>query len=497
MSRAFQVCAAVGMVCLPALLGPGDAHAQLIDLRTVPVAAGDQFLLFPSDNLAMGGVHIALDDAWLDPFVNPAKGMRIATSQVFAVPTFYSMSQHAGSAATLGAGGVFGGGRVFGATLLALQQLKSGQDFFGPMPVMDFAILPPDALSQQSATNKYGFVSLGTRVGASTAVGASVTVADLNAMDGVEHLYAMAANIDQSGSAADLRLGALKDLANGGAIEALLLYNHVAMTHDVTYVDWVVVDSTTWQWDARERVENNSDRTDTWGLHLGFRRPVGTQGWQVGGILTGNYKNHPKIPNYELVDIPRDPGHSTALDLGVGVAKRAGALTVGMDLVYEPAWSSTWAEAGADTLTLAGDTIPAGGRTIENEFRFSNARVSFGAGYTVGPAVLQLGLQVRANDYHLDQWNNVEQATRRQDEQWMEWLPSWGLQLHLKGVDLRYLGRVTTGTGRPGVAWNGVVTARAEAASLANDIVVPPGGPLTLQEVDVWTHQFTVSVPIR
>jgi len=497
MSRAHSSGPLAWTILAAALVVPVHAAAQLINLSTVPVAAGDQFLIFPSDNLGMGGAHNALDDAWLDPFVNPAKGARVTTSQVFAVPTFYSVGQNSGSAATLSAGGLFGGGHLFGGALLALQQIKSGQDFFGPMPLMDFAALPPDALSKQSATNKYVFGSIGTRIGHGAAVGASATIADLNVMDGVEHLYAMAADINQSGSVADLRFGAVQDLTGGGALEGLLLYNHFNMTHDVTYVDWVVVDSTTGQWAPRERLETNVDRTDTWGLHLGFHRPVGTQGWQVGGILTGNYKNHPKIPNYELVNIPRDPGHSTALDIGVGIAKRAGDLAVGLDLVYEPAWSSTWATAGAPTVTIEGDTIPAGGRTVENEFRFSNAFVNVGTGYTVGPATFQLGLRIRANDYHLDQWNNVEQAWRRQDEQWMEWMPSWGVQVRLKGVAIRYLGRVTTGTGRPGVAWNGVVATRAAEASLANDIVVPPGGPLTLQEVDVWTHQVSVAVPLR
>jgi hypothetical protein len=479
------------------VLVPGPAAAQLINLKTVPVAAGDQFLILPSENLGMGGPRIALADAWLDPWVNPGKGAVTAASQVFATPTFYSVGQNAGSAGTLSAGGLFGGRNAFGGALVALQQLKGGQPFFGPVPLAEFSVLPPDALSERSATNKYGAVLAGTRLPGGVAVGASALFSDLNGVDGVEHLYALAADIDQSGSMTDVRLGATKDLANGGLLEGVALYNHYDVTHDVRYIDWVLVDSTTWQWEARERLETNVDRTDTWGLHLGFRRPVGTQGWQVGGILTGNYKDHPKIPNYEIVNIPRDPGHSTALNIGVGIARRSAGITVGMDIVYEPAWSSTWALAGADTINADGDTIRVGERTVENEFRFSNARVNFGAGYETGPAAFQLGLGVRANDYHLDQWDNVADETRRQDEQWMEWTPSWGVRVRLEGFEIRYFGRVTTGTGRPGVAWTGAVAERGADAALANDIVVPPGGPLTLQEADVWTHQFSIAVPIK
>jgi hypothetical protein len=63
----------VGM--LAGLLGtlPAPTAAQLIGLRTIPVASGDQFLIYPSENLAIGGVRLALSDPLLDPFVNPSR----------------------------------------------------------------------------------------------------------------------------------------------------------------------------------------------------------------------------------------------------------------------------------------------------------------------------------------------------------------------------------------------------------------------------------------
>jgi hypothetical protein len=51
-----------------ALLVPATTSAQLIQIKTVPVAQGDQFDIFPSRNWAMGGVSIALRDQLLDPF---------------------------------------------------------------------------------------------------------------------------------------------------------------------------------------------------------------------------------------------------------------------------------------------------------------------------------------------------------------------------------------------------------------------------------------------
>ncbi|GEM_PF-5426942 len=41
---------------------------QIIPIKTVPLATGNQLLIFPSENLASGGISIATDDALLDPF---------------------------------------------------------------------------------------------------------------------------------------------------------------------------------------------------------------------------------------------------------------------------------------------------------------------------------------------------------------------------------------------------------------------------------------------
>ncbi|UCG88662.1 MAG: hypothetical protein JSW71_09035 [Gemmatimonadota bacterium] len=474
---------------------PCQLDAQLISLKTVPVAAGDQFMLFPSRNLGMGGVGIALNDTVLDPFVNPAKGSRVGESHVFAAPIYYSVSENAGSGTTLSAGAAVAG-RWFGSGMVGLQQLKRGDQFFGPVRLWDSSV-PPDALSARSATNKYGFFSLGTRLPGELAIAASGFFADLNAVDGVEHLYAMASSIRQSGDIEDLRLGLTKSFDRGGTLEVLGLYRRFDMRHDVTYVDWVLVDSATWEWEQQDRTEVNLDKTNTWGGHVGYQQPVGENGWRVGGILTGNWKSHPKIPNYEIMNIPRDPGNSVAFDLGVGIAKAVGPTTFGIDVVYQPGSSDTWALAEEAVETASGDSIPAGEKTVENEFSFSNALVNLGLTREIGPAALQLGLSLHTYDYHLDQWDHVAEESRRQDEEWVEWVPSWGARVRLGDLELRYTGRVTTGTGRPGVAWTGAVADRAMDFAAANDILLAPSGPLTLQDVTVLTHQFSLSIPLR
>lgn len=481
--------------CLLAAM-PAAAAAQLISLKTVPVAAGDQFLLFPSQNLGMGSVAIAVDDTLLDPFANPAKTARLAGPLVFASPTFYSISNNAGGARTLPTGAIFAGERWFGGGAAALQQLDA-EEFFGFVPALDILPQPRNTLSERSATNEYAFLVLGGRLPAGITLAGSAFLSNLSAVDGVEHLYASAVDIDQAGGMTDFRLGLTRDFGEGRSLEALVLHNRFDMDHDVTYIDWVLTDTATWQWESQLREENNRDVTRTWGLHLGYTQPVGTTGWRAGGIFTANRKSHPKIPNYELVNIPRDPGHSTAFDVGVGFARILETTTFGIDLVFEPAFSDTWAEAAEPVETASGDTIPAGGKTIENTFRFNNAFINMGAAQRIGPASFQIGLQVRSYDYHLDQWDNVAETSRRQDEQWMEWTPTWGASVRFADLELRYQGRATSGTGRPGVAWTGGAARAVAEAALASDIVVAPSGPLTLQDATVLTHQVSVSVPIK
>src|SRR5690242_16213215 len=70
----------------------GVAGAQLIQIKTLPIADGDQWRIFPSANSGMAGVSIAVADSLLDPFVNPAKASRVTPGRngtFFGSPTFY------------------------------------------------------------------------------------------------------------------------------------------------------------------------------------------------------------------------------------------------------------------------------------------------------------------------------------------------------------------------------------------------------------------------
>ena len=507
------------LILAPALFVAGifapstPAVAQLIPIKTVPVASGDQFLLFPSENLAMGGVGLALPDTLGDPFGNPATGARLSESLFFGSPTYYGISDRNGSGRSLPVGALFTSGDWFAGGALALQELKGAErDRWGPV----FAEVPPwsswswpwplpdpgQDLSEASARNVYAFGMAGVHLPhLGLSIGVSGSYADLGAVDGVELLYAQSQDIRQSGHTSDLRIGILKEWEGDRSLEVLLLRNKVRMQHDVTYLNlfWEPVPPDTSpvpQWRTRE--EKNLDHTDTWGAHLAYRRPLNPNGWNVGWSLTANRKDHPKIPNYEIQNIPRDPGDTWAYSLGLGIAKTQGPVRFGADIFLEPIRSETWADAVADTTSVQGTVIKAGEKTVENDFLFTNALIKTGAAFDYRKATFQAGLQVRSISYEMDQFDRIQVTKRTQDESWMEWTPSIGVRLKLPGIDVNWVTRVTTGTGRPGTRWS---NARMDEASgsipLASDFIVAPSGPLTLQDARVTTHQLSVVIPMR
>ena len=491
----------------PAALAP--AAAQLITIRTLPVSQGEQFAFFPSHNLGMGGVSLALADTLLDPFANPAKAARLRASQVFGSPASYTVTGGAGAGRTLPLGSFARAGSWFGGAWFALQQVDAARTldpfFPGPVPLEDAIVDPEGLLSGLDARhhgNSFGHLFVGKSDAArGLSLAGSASWARLRAVDGVDLLYSGSAGVRQLGHSYDVRLGALREWENGRTLEAVVLFDRYVMTHDVTYLD-VFWDPALQQFNQSARMDRNLDRTNTWGVHVAYERPMREPGWRIGWVATANHMTHPKIPNYSVMSIPRDPGNSNALNFGVGVARTRGPATYGVDVIYEPIWSHTWADAATPVETVSGDTIAPGGMTVENTFRFSNALLrvglatDFADGARVPSAGVQLGLVVRSISYRLTQFDHVQLRGRIQDESWIEWSPTWGATFRLPGWELRYQGQITHGTGRPGVSrFVGGGVDRA-APTTGGGILAAPSGPLTLDEVSVTSHRISVSVPL-
>ena len=504
-TRGSHVCARAGVLArgraprrllrlaLLLALAPNAAAAQLISLRPVPLAAGDQFLTFPSARLGMAGVSIALDDAFADPFANPAKLARLNRSFVYSAPASSDVTRDENGLRTLPAGVMLRVGDWFGAAAGAVQRIetRSSTDIVWPGPTPEGA---PAALAGTDAVNGYGFALIGRRIATDFAVAASASYADLNAVDGVDVMYPLSRGVQQYGHVAGFRVGVLADSENGKAAELLVLHDRFDVRHDVTYLDW--------RWDASARqplfttrLQRNVDRTETWGLHAGYRWSITGSPWRLGAILTANRKTHRGIPDYGLVDIPHDPGHSWAYDVGIGLARVAGASTLGIDLVFEPIRSRTRALANDTLRTASGRLLEAGDVAADNRFSFSNAILRLGAAHETDRFGVQLGLGVRSIRYDLDRHDRIVERIQTQHEQWIEWTPTWGAALTFPDLEIRYAGRLTTGTGEPTMRWTGAIESLRD--SPVNSFVVAPAGPPTLQQSRVTTHQITIALPLR
>jgi hypothetical protein len=508
MSRSFHGAAAgartsglVTVVCaLLSAIATSHVTAQTITPRTVPVLMSHQFDILPSDRSGMAGVSIALDDTLLDPFINPAKATRNRTGLLSIAPFFHSMSESRGGGRTLPISGVgsFGGWAAGG--VLALQQLDRAQ----------LAWNAP--ISERTASNRYLTGLIARQLGGGVSVGASASWADLGAEQGIDQLYSGSDRIQQAGSAAGLRVGLTKEWSGQRVFETILLRSRFDMTHDVHFPEtqlWTPPNVLTV---VPERSESQRDHTVTWGAHSEYSQPMGAEGWRIGFLGTVNRLSHPKIPDYrigEVPTVPRDPGHTWAYNAGVGLSKTSGSSTFGVDVVLEPMYSTTWAEAARDTMTTDGQIIPSGGHTIDNRFRFSNSRVTFGFGHDWPSASdsssgigIQLGLGVNSIQYRLWQTDLVRDSSRVQDEHWMEWTPTVGFRWRGPAVEFRYTLSLTCGGGGeclscPFFCAGGDDVSIAPPPTSPGGVIAAPTSALRFEGGRVTTHRLAFSLRIR
>ena len=359
-----------------------------------------------------------------------------------------------------------------------------------------------DALSKQNRKNQYVFLSLGTPLANTrSAVGASISWADLDAIHSVDLLYANASEIKQSGEILSIRGGLYSTWPGERTLDMTVIFQKVRMSHHVTFRTWAGefdFPITAFLSSPYDSTEINKDWSNTYGLNCRYRQPYGSNGWRMGTTFTVNRKTHPKIPNYSIMNIPRDPGDSWAFNFGAGLSKSTEKSRFGLDVIYEPIWSHTWANAVEKVWTDDDRAILAGEKTVDNKFAFSNNIIRFGISNSNDKMGFQMGMQMRNISYKLKQHDRIEDVRRKQNENWTEWTFTGGLDFKFKDFNLHYSVLLTIGTGLPGIAtspWRFTSDDLAFDAA-KSDFLIAPSGDLALENCNVWTHQITLQIPI-
>jgi len=469
--------------------------AQLIEIKTIPIASDNQFRFQPSFRSGMANVSITLDDPMLDLFMNPAHGLNLSGYHFYISPTIYGSDEETYGARTLPLTFTGKSGNWFGAISAAVQDMKfDKQTFFPPNePFIDAIPVPAPRMLQNDVKNHFLHGSLGyVLTEGITAIGLAATYADLNGVSGVDMLYSQSDAVEQSGSITGFRAGVIHSFATERFIETILLFEKSKIRHDVFYTDWIFNEEMGYSL-PYQRIEKNLDYTDIWGIHVGYQQPLAGTDWHIGGIITINRKDHPKIPNYELMNIPRDPGNSWAYNIGLGLSRSQNGADFGLELIYEPIWSHTWALAAEPVEKQFGGIIPVGDRTVDNTFDFSNYILRVGISRLHIPVGFQMGLEFHTYNYRLKQLDYIRSTGRIQNEDWTEWTLTWGLIIDAEDFQICYYGRRQSGVGIPGVntgSW------RTDAANAVRDFLVAPSGELTLSEQPVTTHQIILSIPL-
>lgn len=493
-SRRVRLVLLVPMLCL---LPAFSARAQLISPKTVPVFQGEQFGIYPSQWPGMGGASIALQDTLGDPWSNPAKATRLRTGMLNVMP--FSHRATAGGGRSLPVSMMQTGGRLAGGVLFTLQEVERTDAAWNA------------TISERRASNAYYDGVLAWRVGTGLSIGGGLSYADLHGVDGVSALYAGNNRVLQRGQQVDMRLGLTRDFASGATLEVVGVSNRYRMEHEVGY-------PTFWRWappctpagpvqpgceqqQVPARTEVNQDRTNTVGIHTVYLAPATESGWRVGYLFTANRLSHPKIPNYEFQNIPRDPGHTNAFNAGVGFHRQDGNTTFGMDVILEPMWSTTWADAAGDTTNVNGVVIPQGDHTVDNRFRFTNARIKVGIAHEIpgqtpdaSRLMLQAGLGLRSISYTLDQSNHVLVQSRTQDESWIEWTPMLAVQLRGRMIDVGYSWSYTCGPDCPALGTDTFLNAPERDGG---GVIGAPSGPLSFNGGSSGRHRVMVTLRLQ
>lgn len=468
-------------------------YSQEIHLRTVPLAAGNQADFYPSLSRGMGNLSIAFDDPLSDPLINPSKTYRLKGLKLFFSPTRNTWSNEDGRAVFTSSGSAKYLGTAINSIPFGLFLNKDNFFTGGIISYQSYSSersIPNNWLSNNNTkydvgNNVYLFGLAGTYLPElKLSIAGSISWSEVKAIDGINLLYPGSIDIIQDGRSLNYKIGLLGELSGQDQLEFVIGRSTFRSSHEVTYglSNWRMVDDLI----SGYRTELNKDESKGWVIHTKYNHSF-TEKLKIGAIFTVNWKEHPKIPNYALANIPRDPGNSTAYNIGAGIVKTGERTQLGFEYIYEPMTSYTWAEAGTDF------TLPPTFKTVENFFDFYN-HIFRGGIYShtdLSWLDYRLGVQLHFNKYNLKQNDNILNTSRTADENWLETTLSGGLTLNISNFQILYSLQVILGNGIVGIEGGGIAFQDTFSRGMESDFLIAPYGSLVVEDIPLITQQIS------
>lgn len=468
-------------------------YSQEINLRTVPLITGNQADFYPSTSRGMGNLSIAFDDPLSDPLVNPTKASRLEGLKLFFSPTRNTWSNEYGRPVYTSSGS----SKYMGTAINSMPfgfYLKKGNFFTGGIlsyqSYSSDRSIPIYGLNNNSKSDFGNNVYLFGLAGIyfpelKFSVAGSVSWSELHAIDGVNLLYPGSYDIKQYGRSLDYKIGFIGEPSKQEQLEFVIARTTFKSSHEVTYNNpyWFYTNI----WIGEYRTELNKDESNGWVIHTKYNNSINDE-VKVGAIFTINWKEHPKIPNYALANIPRDPGSSSAYNIGVGIVDSGKRSTLGFEYIYEPMTSYTWAEAGTQN-----PPFPSSFKTVENFFDFYNHIIRGGI-YThtdISWLDYRLGVQFYFNKYNLKQNDNILNTSRTVNEHWLETTLCAGLTISISNFQILYSLQVILGNGIVGSENDQVIPLSASSIRSVADFLIAPNGPLSVEDVPLVTQQIS------
>ncbi len=439
----------------------------------------------------MGELLVAVDDPLRDPFLNPAiKGDRRLRLSV--TPTIYGDKRETVQGRTLPFSAVITGTDWFGTLAFALQELEDNPKEVFSLP----SELKGAVEGGEPRRNTFAVGSIGRRLGPRASLGLKLAYGELELLDGERRLYPSALALSQAGEIRAVTLGAAYAPKEDHFLRATLTNSLVEMEHEGTGwrrrasdIPGIPGPAELWSW-------TDGSRSEVWEGRVHYTLTIPRERLRLTAMASLQRRDQSRIPGYDLVHIPFDPGSTTLGEVGLGWDAVGPLFRLAIEVGVSPGSAETRILADS-TLSSNGTTLQRGDPAFSHDFRFTNWWATAGVDVPLGPGGFQLGLGALGHRFRLEQRDHLRGEDHEYKISWTEWVPSLGVRVVMRGVEMGYALRlINRGTAPCDPHSYRSLCRTMPVPYHFTGLRVAPTLPEDLPDFSLTTHQLTVSVPL-